>query len=78
MLWSRHTLFLLASTNYPHRLLYSTPFQRFLVPTDRQERQLSHASSEDRVKVPSEGAYICVCLCHIRIQKSRYRIEIGI
>lgn len=46
----------------------------FLGSIDRQERQLSHPSSEDRVKSPSEGAYIC--FCHIRIQKNRYRIEI--
>jgi len=43
--------------------------------TDRQERLLSQPSPEDRVKLPSENGYICLFV--IRIQKSRYCIEIG-
>lgn len=47
-------------TNSPHLLPSSTmTLPALLSSTDRQERQLSHPSSEDRVKSPPEGAYIC-------------------
>lgn len=60
---SRQILFLLTSTYFSHLLHSSTvSLPTFLSFTDRQERQLSHVSSEDRVKSPSEGACICLFL----------------